>query len=47
VLLDAVESQTERLSQLADRRRSERQSLEDAPPRPIREGKESAVECRI
>jgi hypothetical protein len=39
VLPDAVEGETERLCQLADRCRPTRQSLEDAAPCRIREGK--------
>jgi hypothetical protein len=46
VFLHAVEGETERLGQLADRRRRGRQPLEDAAPGRIREGEERPVERR-
>lgn len=44
MLLDAVERQVERRSELSDRRRTAGESLEDASPRGVRQGEERAIQ---
>jgi hypothetical protein len=46
VLLHPVEGEPERLGQLADRRRSAAEALEDAAAGRVREGEELAIEGR-